>query len=232
MGENERREEIVGAVDGVVSTLVGLFEREPTRFFTENDLVCYFHRMLHEALAGLGLATVPDKDGKPHNLIHCEYPTPFRCDMGGKRFEIKRDDARTPGGKKYRRGRFDVAVLNPSFISKHSYATVKAQHYDTFRSAVLAEPSVDVPVAIYGVEFVFCRDEIKPSRGRDWEKAAREFVAKVQQDTAKLQAGVAVTGFMTKGAMLAFVKGTTGKVMDAVSRSLSALPCVRLTTAP
>jgi hypothetical protein len=232
MGDDERREKIVEAVEGAVSTLVSLFEREPTRFFTENDLVCCFHRMLHEALAGTGLATAPDRDGKPHNLIHCEYPTPFRCDMGGKRFEIKPDDARTPGAKKYRRGRIDVAVLNPSFIGKHSYVTVKAQHYDTFRSAVLEAPSVDVPVALYGVEFVFCRDEIKPSRGGDWEKAAREFVAKVRQDTAKLRAGVAVTGFMTKGAMLAFVKGTTGRVMEAIHRSLIALPCVRLTTAP
>jgi len=232
MWDNERQETIVGAVDGAVTTLVALFEREPTRFFTENDLVCCFHRMLHEALAGVGLATAPDKDGKPHNLIHCEYPTPFRCDMGDKRFEIKSDDARTPGGKKYRRGRFDVAVLNPSFIGKHSNATVKAQHYDAFRSAALSEPSVDAPVAFYGVEFVFCRDEIKPSRGGDWEKAAKEFVAKVQQDTAKLRAGVAVTGFMTRGVMLAFVKGTTGKVMEAIHRSLIALPCVRLTTAP
>ena len=232
MGESEQREAIIGAVDSAISTLLDLFKNEPTRFFTENDLVCCFHRMLHEKLTRLEQATAPDQDHKPHNLIHCEYPTPFRCDMGENRFEIKSDDARTPGGRKYRRGRFDVAVLNPSFIAKHPYATVKAQNYDAFRSAVLSKLSVDVPVVLYGVEFVFCRDEIKPSRGGDWEKAAKDFVAKVRQDTAKLRAGVAVMGFMMKGAMLAFVKGTTGKVMDTITHSLSAEPCVQLTIAP
>jgi hypothetical protein len=232
MDESDQREEITGAVESAISALLDLFKNEPTLFFTENDLVCCFHRMLHEELTRLGRATATDKDHKPHNLIHCEYPTPFRCDMGSKRFEIKADDARTAGGKKYRRGRFDVAVLNPSFIGKHPYASVKAQHYDVFRSAVLSELSVDVPAVLYGVEFVFCRDEIKPSRGGDWEKAAKEFVAKVRQDTAKLTAGVATTGFMGEGAMLAFVKGTTGRVMDTISRSLDAVPSVQLTNAP
>lgn len=232
MGVSEQRKEIIGAVDGAISTILDLFKKEPTRFFTENDLVCCFHRILHDNLTAMGQATCPDRDHKPHNLIHCEYPTPFRCDMGEKRFEIKTDDARTPGGKKYRRGRFDVAILNPSFIGKHPYATVKAQHYETLRSAVLTGLSVDAPVVLYGVEFVFCRDEIKPSRGGDWEKAAKEFVAKVQQDTAKLRAGVAVTGFMTKGIMLAFVKGTSGRVLDTISRSLSEAPCTQLTIAP
>lgn len=222
---------ITDAVDRSITALVDLFQGEPSRFFTENDLVCCFHRMLHGELSGLGLDTVLDKDGLPHGLIHCEYPTPFRCDMGGKRFQIKTDEDRTPGGRRFKRGHFDVVTLNPEFIRRHSYAAIKGQNYALLRSAVL--PSLDTaePLALYGVEFVFCRDEIKPSRGKDWQKAARGFVETVRQDWAKLAASLAVTGFMRRAVMLAFLKGTSGSVLDSIRSGLQGLSGVRLTTA-
>ena len=231
MGGQERREAIVKAVEDSTSALADLFEREATRFFTENDLVCCFHRLVHDALAGLGAATVPDSDGRPHALVHCEYPTPFRSDMGRRRFAVRTDDERTPGGGKYRRGRFDVAVLNPSFVGGHPYATIKGQNYAAFRSAVLTGLAEADPIVLYGVEFVFCRDEIKPSRGGEWEKAANQFVAGVRQDAAKLTAAVATAGYMHRATLLAFVKGTTGKVMESIRSGLDGLPSVRLTTA-
>ncbi len=232
MSEEERRADIQRAVENSISAIVDLFEKEATRFFTENDLVCCFQRMLHEAVDEMGVATVLDLDGKPHNLIHCEYPTPFRCDMGGKRFEIKTDEDRTPGGRKYRRGRFDVVVLNPSFIGKHSYSAIKGQNYAAFQSAVLTGRAEADPIVLYGIEFVFCRDEIKPSKGEDWEKAANDFVAKVCQDAKKLRAAVEAGGYMSRATMLAFVKGTGGKVMESITRNLDGLPSVVLTKAP
>lgn len=42
------------AVEDSTSALADLFEREGTRFFTENDVGCCLHRLLHDNLAGLG----------------------------------------------------------------------------------------------------------------------------------------------------------------------------------
>ena len=192
--------------------------------------MCCFHRLLHENLAGLGLATVCDKDKQPHGLIHCEYPTPFRCDMGNEQFEVKADDLRTPGGSKYRRGRFDVAVLNPSFVGSHPYATIKGQDYAGFRSAVVSRMVAADPIVLYGIELVFSRDEIKPSKGEEWEQAANRFVAGVRQDAAKLAAAVATTGFLHRAILLAFMKGTSGEVMQTIRRQLESVPLVRLIT--
>lgn len=231
MDRGGRRAAIVGAVEGATAALTDLFEREATRFFTENDLVCGFHRLLTEALSGIGEGTVPDLDGRPHGLVHCEYPTPFRCDMGGGRFEVKADDVRTPGGGKYRRGRFDVAVLDPWFVGSYRYAAVKGQDYTAFRSAVASRMAAADPIVLYGVEFVFCRDEIKPSKGEEWQQAANRFVAGVRQDAAKLTAAVATPGYMLRAVLLAFVKGTTDRVLGPIRRGLDGLPMVRLVTA-
>ena len=232
MPEANPQDDITSAVEESISTLVGLFEKEPTRFFTENDLVCCFHRMLHEKLTNLGRATAFDKDENPHNLIHCEYPTPFRCDMGGSRFEVKTDDDPTPGGKKYRRGMFDVVVLNPSFVARHSYGVVKSQTFATFQEVVQPSLIVTEPVVHYGIEFVFRRDEIKPSRGGNWELAAKAFIAEVHQDAAKLTEASRKDGFMNKAVTLVFVKGTTGKVMDLIESSVQKPPLIRLSMAP
>lgn len=222
------RQRIIEAVDGAIADLEELFSKEPTRFFTENDLVCTFHRLLYTALTGLGLETASDKDNLPHSIIHCEYPTFFRCDMGGSRFEVKEDDEPTPGSRGYKRGHYDVAVLNPAFIRRHSYDEVKAQCYKTLNSKVLPGLIGEEPAIIYGVEFIFRRDEIKPSKGIDWEAAAKRFVAEVLQDTAKLKANVTRQGFMERVATLAFAFGTGDRVMGSIRTQLQQEPCVRL----
>jgi hypothetical protein len=176
---------IIEAVDQSIQTISDLFAKEATRFFTENDLVCCFHRLLHDRLELLDMGSAKDQDKLPHNLIHCEYPTPFRCDMKGKAFQARMDDETTPNKGKYSRGHYDVVVLNPTFVRNHSYSAIKGQTYAVFQATVLPSLSQDDPAFLYGLEFMFSRDEIKPSRGSDWEKAAKDFVAKVLQDAAK-----------------------------------------------
>lgn len=225
------QQEIINAVDGSIEALIRLFQREPTRFFTENDLVCCFHRFLHEALEAMRVATANDKDGLPHDLIHCEYPTPFRCDMKNKGFQRRTDEDRTPRGKGYKRGHYDIVVLNPAFVARHSYSEIKCQDYGEFLVTVASTLIEVEPMLLYGVEFDYSRDTIKPSRGNDWEKAAKAFVAEVLQDTAKLTASIAMAGFMKKAAMLAFTKGTSGKVIDLIRSSLQCVPTARLIVA-
>jgi hypothetical protein len=223
-----QRKDIIRAVQTCVSTLKSTFETEPTRFFTENDVVCVFHRLVHEALSVLGLGTVKDREGNPHSLVHCEFPTPFRCDMREGKFGAKADDDRTPSGGKYSRGHFDVVVLDPAFVAGHTYQVIKAQDYEGFCSAVQSDLDGADPVVLYGVEFVFCRDEIKRSRGLDPDRAANAFVAEVRQDADKLAEARRRPGFMRDGVMLAFVKGSSGPVMEVIRRQLDAMPGVDL----
>ncbi len=227
----EVQDQIINAVDCSIEALVALFQSEPTRFFTENDLVCCLHRLLGDSLDTLGVANVRDKDGLPHNLIHCEYPTPFRCDMKNMRFQLRSETDRTPKGKKYKRGHYDIVLLNPTFLARHSYSAIKCQDYDEYLLSIASVLLPDEPFVLYGIELDFSRDTIKPSRGKDWEKGGRAFVTEVAQDSAKLAASVAVPGFMKKAAMLAFTKGTSGKVMDLIRTGLQAVPSARLVVA-
>jgi hypothetical protein len=152
--------------------------------------------------------------------------------MGDYRFVVKGDDDLTPGGRKYRRGHFDLAVVDPAFVKAHPYHIVKAQDYEEFRPTVLDRLDGTNPVLLYGVEFVFCRDEIKPSRGADREKAAKAFVAEVDQDAAKVAEAMRRPGFMRAGKTLAFVKGTGDPVMEMIRHHMTTVPGAQLHTAP
>lgn len=224
-------QEIIESVERSIGTLTKLFQQEPTRYFTENDLVCCLHRLLHTSLETLEVATVRDKDGLPHNLIHCEYPTPFRCDMKTMGFEEKSEADCTPKGKKYKRGHYDLVVLNPAFVAHHTYSVIKCQNFDEYRSNVAPSLSSDQPVVLYGIELDFRRDTIRPSRGKDWKRAGLAFVAEVAQDADKLAASVKVPGFMKEAAMLAFTKGTSGTMLDLIQTGLAAVPFAKLVAA-
>jgi len=56
----KRQEDIINAVDQSIEALIDVFEKGPTRFFTENDLVCCFHRLLHNSLEALKLPPILD----------------------------------------------------------------------------------------------------------------------------------------------------------------------------
>jgi len=221
----ELQEEIINAVDSSIESFVTSFVNEPTRFFTENDLVCCFHRHLHNTLDQMGVATVLDKNKLPSSLVHCEYPTPFRCDMKKRRFIRKDDEERTEGGGKFKRGHYDIVVFNPEFIGCHSYLEIKGQKYSDFLRVVIPKMTESESAVLYGVELVFSRAPIPKSNGNE---AAMAFVADVLQDTAKLTASIAMPGFMKKAAMLAFTKGTSDEVVNIIRNSLQCVPIARL----
>ena len=201
---------IAKAVESQLRSLKEMFRAEPTRFFTENDVVCTFHRILHEALDRLGLATAADRDGLPQSLIHCEYPTPFRCDMKNGGFSAKNDTVRNRRGSRYRRGHYDVVVLSPRFVLEHTFGDLKAQNYERYKKNVLSCIAEEKPTILYGVEFVYCRDPIKS------EKGAHRFVQEVRQDTDKLEESLSTTGFMREAITIGFVKGTNAKIADLI----------------
>lgn len=225
-------EAICQGVEETIAVLADLFTRESTRFFTEADILCHFRRLLENILIRLGVATILDADGHPHSLVHSEFPTPFRCDMGDKRFSVKTDEDRTPRHGKFQRGHYDVVVLSPGFVKQHTFARLKSQDFKEFQTQVLPTLTKEAAAILYGVELAYRRDEIKPSPGVDKGRAARAFVAEVLQDANKLEASRSlVAGFMQHSVTLAFLKGTTPAVLEEVHALLADRPDVRLIVA-
>lgn len=214
---------IIKAVDESIAELLDLYKREPTRFFTENDLVCCLYRLICNSFENSGWASSCDKDGLSHCLIHCEYPTPFRCDMKNKCFVLKTDNDQTPNGGKYRRGHYDLVILNPAFLSGHSYSAIKCQNYAEFLCSSNSMLDQSEPMVLYGIELNFSRDTIKLSRGKDRERAIQSFAKEVKQDSAKLAAGLATRGFMSNAKMLTFIKGTNDEVLELLSSNIQSV---------
>lgn len=209
---------IIDGVNKSIGQLCSVFKSTPSLFFTEYDINCYFYSLLR---ANLPDGSYKDRDGLEHSLIHTEYPTPFRCDMRGAKFERVDDEKRTPKGGKYRRGHYDLVILNPNFIRQHSFEVIKAQNYELYKEVIdkLKAGSYD-PVILYGIEFMYSRDPLKFSRGDSKEKSIDQFVDKVNQDYGKLQESLKYHGFMKEARMLVFVKGSSQEMGRAIESKL------------
>jgi len=207
---------IIEAVVKSIGMICSEFRSHPTRFFTENDIVCRFYSILQEDLP---VRKALDKDGHQHFLVHREYPTPFRCDMSDGKFEVKDDDARTEGGGKYRRGHYDIVVLDPDFVGRHPHEVIRAQDYQLFKEKVASEVDTYGPPIVYGLEFMYRRDPLRYSRGTDREKGIEIFKSSVEQDADKLLVS-RDRGFMDQIGMLTFVKGSPEKICSVLRDKL------------
>lgn len=96
--------------DGVKKT-VNRFRERPYIFFTEMDIHCYLYRCLYgEKLE------VRTKDDLITTCVHKEYPTNFRYS--------KKTMQNYGLNKVGRRGNYDLAILNPSFIAESDMKNV------------------------------------------------------------------------------------------------------------
>jgi hypothetical protein len=198
--------EIIQLIEREILQLRKVFEDKPTLFFTEDDIVCYFYTLLFDKL---GNHIVFDKQNNPHALIHKEYPTPFRCDMRDKGFRVPDKDEKTEKNGSFRRGHYDIVVLNPDFITQNDYDVIKAQNYKNFIKEIKHEYNQwSYPPVLYGIEFMFSRDTIKESNGLNRNKAIEDYVKKVDQDTKKLVEAKNIN-FMNEYKMLVFIKSTS-----------------------
>jgi hypothetical protein len=185
---------IIESVDKCIEIIGKDFEDNPSLFFTENDIVCYFYKLLQE---NLPVKEVVDKDGHKHFLVHGEYPTPFKCNMKGDKFERMVDSSA------YKRGHYDIVILNPDFIKNEKFDIIKAQDFSSFKDKVESYP---YPIILYGLEFMYARDPFKSNEQID------TFVKKVEQDAKKLDESCNYDGFMKKSKMLVFVKDREDQV--------------------
>lgn len=162
--------EIVKAIDSCVDTLCYDFKNNPSSYFTENDLVCRFYQLFSSEI---GDYEVKDRDGNPHRIIHMEYPTPFKCSMKGTDFRLKANDSR------YRRGHFDIVVLNRDIIRQLNFQEVRSQNFPMVMNNVLNKVNRSCPMILYAPEFLFHRDCMK-------KKGPEDFGRKINQDHLKL----------------------------------------------
>jgi hypothetical protein len=211
-------EQIIKAVDDTIKALKATFEKTPTLFYTETDLVCWFTADLNGRLETL--QEEADHSDLLHRIVHTEYPTPFRCDMSGGRFRWAADDERTVNNGLHSRGHIDIIVLNPAFIACHTYDQLKAQNYKTFTSDVLGASNNARPMLLYAIEFFFARDEIKLSRGEKKDSAACRCANAIRQDADKLLRAKKAPGFVTHIQHMAFIKGTGTDVRAMIEREL------------
>ena len=208
--------DIAQIVESEISLLCDDFKNSPYLYFTENDLICTLYGRLQDKL---GSCTIEDRRGKKHSLIHTEYATPFRCDMKGSRFEIKSDDERTEKGGKYRRGHYDLVVLNPDFVKASELELIQGQNYQKIRGYLDNAP--ENPIILYGLECMYSRSEIKCSRGSDCKKGVDEYIKKIRQDLAKLEESKKRPYCMSFCKMVVFLRGNEQKMNDYIESQFS-----------
>ena len=214
-------EQIIGAVERSVEELCKEFRSRPTLFYTEHDMASFFYTLL---LRNLPASKAHDRDGSEHLLMHMGYPTPFRCAMSRDQFQVKGDDDQTPEGTPYQRGYYSIVVLNPDFISQHSYELIKAQDYELYKKLVLPKLSKDNPAILYGLEFMLRRDPFPLLREERSKEMVDAFIAEVNTRADKLAASQGIPGFMDRIKILTFMKGGVDEVRTFLFKTLSERP--------
>jgi hypothetical protein len=131
----------------MINQLCGLFREDTTAFFRETELVSRLSALLtaHSSFT----EKTPDRT---LSLVHQEYPTPFKCQMGDLRFEVLEDSSR---GK---RGHYDLVVLNPWWVDKAPPEAISNSSFAHFRQEIRdrAQPQ-DPPLCLVGIEICLVR---------------------------------------------------------------------------
>ena len=228
INELSHSDKITAIAEMAIKQLKLEFFNDPTQFYTENDLICRLVNLLSTSLGEYGINRIKDSDGNTHQLIHCEYPTPFRCDMRKHNFCVKGEDDRTTRGYKYKRGRFDIVLFNPCFVKRHIYSDVKGQSYEKWKKNVSPLLTSSDPAVLLGIEIIYERNDIKQSRGKNKLAGIDRFVSKIIQDHQKLVAGCNCRGFMKAHKTLAFVKGSETSIRNKIRDRLAKYSSISL----
>jgi len=74
-------------VSSGIERIINDFQKHPHYYFTEEDVRWRLLREFENALAIDGANQITFSGGVT-SVIHTEYPTPFRCSMSERRFEL------------------------------------------------------------------------------------------------------------------------------------------------
>jgi hypothetical protein len=137
----------------VLDRLASAFRETPRRFFTEHDLHSHLYNLVEKELESKDALFAESNDRFQVSLVHHEYPTPFRCDMSNKDFRLVEESDRTNYGGFFKRGHYDLVVLNPDFVRKFDTIVVAGKNYKRFCKE---KDKIDVPPLLWICEIIFC----------------------------------------------------------------------------
>jgi len=163
----------------VVKKTVATFRECPQCFFSEHDIHSVLYRLVVEELKQHEIK--PEEttlNGYLTSLVHHEYPTPFRCDMQGYNFRRASEEERTPKGGLYKRGHYDLVILNPDFVKNNTLDIVCAKNYKKLQSIL---PRLSIPLIIWACEIIYF-PKIK--------KIPKNAIKIIKQDTLKIKEAI------------------------------------------
>ena len=183
-----------------INRLKETFQKHPSYFFTEHDIHSVLYNVAEEELQLNGVATERTRDGHRVLLLHHEYPTPFRCDMKGYGFTRKNE-------KPFKRGHYDLVILNPEFVRNNKLAVVYGKDYQRFRSAM---QEVEVEPLIWACEVIFFSGA---------KKLPKNALKIIEQDALKVKETLRYkvgrnANFCRMGTVLVFTSHTTEEAYD------------------
>jgi hypothetical protein len=175
------------AVNSGIEKTITDFQHHPHYYFTEEDVRWRLLREIENALAVDGSEQITYSGGVT-SVIHTEYPTPFRCSMSGRRFELL-----DISDKKGQRGHFDIVVLNPTAAARCDFETLRSQYYKVLCDKLKAK-AVPLPLLEYAIELKLFRDLAHPNR----TESAGQQAEYAMQAVRKLDATVQPNDYYSK----------------------------------
>jgi hypothetical protein len=168
------------AVDSAVERVIQDFQHCPGCYFTEEDVRWRLMKEIDNNLLNLDVKYAQLKNGVLISLVHGEYPTPFRCSMKGRSFDLK------PKGSDVNRGHFDIAVLNPQAVAECEFEVVRSQYYRRFID-LLEQEKLPLPFLDCVIEIKLYRDMAHPNRTESAKRQAEYAIQAVRKVDTTLQ---------------------------------------------
>ena len=159
----------------IINKLQDIFRKYPQQYFSEHDIHSVLYHLTQEQLKQPGENSQITFDGNKTSLVHHEYPTPFRCDMQGYTFRRAGEEERTPKGGLYKRGHYDLVILNPDFVKNNTLDIVCGKNYKKLR---LILPNLSIQLLIWACEIIYF-PKIK--------KLPKNGIKIIEQDTLKIK---------------------------------------------
>jgi len=158
-----------------IEELETTFKSCPHCFFSEHDIHSSLYSIIKKQLKQLGIDSQISRDSYKTNLVHHEYPTPFRCDMRKYNFRVTSDQERTQRDGLYKRGHYDLVIFNPEFIKNHTLEVVHGKNYQKLRSIL---PKLRMEPLIWACGIIYFPKI---------EKLPKNALKIVEQDTLKVR---------------------------------------------
>ena len=136
-------------IQDAIKEIVCDFKKCPQKYFTEEDIRWRLMSQIKQLLHNSGEDEIPILNGQT-SIIHGEYPTPYRCNMKDKSFELK-----NPEEKGFHRGHFDIVILEPKSIRDYNFEIIRAQDYGKFLPLL---PNLPMPFVDTIIELMLLRD--------------------------------------------------------------------------